>query len=84
MLLDEPMRTSVTALGIAIAETTMTAAPSTEAERATLADIDTRYSPLALTRWVGPGAFPKLARRGFLSFPMATGNGTCTSGPSLA
>ena len=46
MLLDGPTTTSVTDLGIAIAETTRTDGLSTEAERAALADIDARYGPL--------------------------------------
>ena len=46
LLLDGPPTTSVTDLGIAIAETTRTEALSTEAERAALADIDARYGPL--------------------------------------
>ncbi|MCH7846353.1 MAG: acyl-CoA dehydrogenase family protein, partial [Acidobacteria bacterium] len=46
MLLDGPTATSVTDLGIAIAETTRTEVHSTEAERAALADIDARYGPL--------------------------------------
>lgn len=46
MLLDGPTATSVTDLGIAIAETTRTEVYSTEAERAALADIDAHYGPL--------------------------------------